>query len=76
MGVIFGGGWPGRLASEGGMRGGGEGVAKEIEAELSEAKESWPESHMLIFEAHWKMSLSLTAPQRLAARPHPSTCSA
>jgi len=28
------------------MRGGGEGVAKEREAELSEARLSWPESHI------------------------------
>ena len=55
-----------RLASEG-MRGGGEGVAREREAELSEARESWPESHILI------TAISLTAPQRLAARPLPTT---
>ena len=59
MGVMFGGGWPGRLPS-GGMIGGGDGVAKDREAELSEARESWPESHMIT-----AMSL---APQRL--EPH------
>ena len=46
MGVMFGGGCPTRLVSAG-MMGGGDGVAKEREAELSEAKESWPESHIL-----------------------------
>ena len=64
MGVMFGGGWPGRLAS--GMRGGGEGVAKEIEAELSEARESWPESHMLI-EAHCNVTHSAAAPRRTSS---------
>ena len=48
MGVMFGGGCPTRLVSTG-MMGGGDGVAKEREAELSEAKESWPESHILPF---------------------------
>ena len=65
MGVMFGGGWPGRLAS-GGMRGGGEGVAKEIEAELSEARESWPESHMLM-EAHCNVTHSAAAPRRTSS---------
>ena len=46
MGVMFGGGCPTRLVSAGIMVG-GDGVAKEREAELSEAKESWPESHIL-----------------------------
>ena len=53
MGVMFGGGCPTRLVSAG-MIGGGDGVAKEREAELSEAKESWPESHIL--PAHCKFT--------------------
>ena len=49
MGVMLGGGWEVvGLLWVSGMMGGGEGVTSDIEAELSEAKESCPESHILI----------------------------
>ena len=68
MGVMFGGGCPTRLVSAGIMVG-GDGVAKEREAELSEANESWPESHILPLHCKFTCAAARCGTHVLSPRP-------